>query len=440
MGKKFIELKVNEVLCQLLKENGITEATPVQEAAIPVIRSGKDVIVQAQTGTGKTLAFLLPIMEKIKANAPAVQALIVTPTRELALQITSVAQKIGAPIGVRSLTVYGGQALDRQIRKIEQNPHIIIGTPGRILDHLRRETLSLTGVNKVVLDEADQMLHMGFLDEVETLLKQTAGDRQTMFFSATIPDRIRGLSYHYMRAPQDIRIQAENITLDEIDQVIIDTNEDTKIDQLCAMINEYQPYLALVFCHTKLRVTQLATALAQRGYLADELHGDLTQAKRTMVMRRFSTAKLQILVATDIAARGLDVEGVTHVFNYDIPHDVETYIHRIGRTGRAGEKGKAITFVNARQYEYLRLIERGIQNSINKQKATVKANKEQAPKPKTALAKEEAKPLEKASLSKYSNRKGHTHGGSNSRSRRKPKPTGSRQESGLGKNKGRKRR
>lgn len=440
MGKKFVELKINEVLCQLLRENGITEATPVQEAAIPVIRSGKDVIVQAQTGTGKTLAFLLPIMEKIKVNAPAVQALIVTPTRELALQITSVAQKIGAPIGVRSLTVYGGQALDRQIRKIEQNPHIIIGTPGRILDHLRRATLSLSGVNKVVLDEADQMLHMGFLDEVETLLKQTAGDRQTMFFSATIPDRIRGLSHHYMRAPQDIRIQAENITLDEIDQVIIDTNEDTKLDQLCAMINDYQPYLALVFCHTKLRVTQVATALVQRGYLADELHGDLTQAKRTMVMRRFSTAKLQILVATDIAARGLDVEGVTHVFNYDIPHDAETYIHRIGRTGRAGEKGKAVTFVNARQYEYLRLIERGIKNSINKQKATVKANKEQAPKPKTEKVQEEPKRIEKASLSKYSNRKGHTHGGSNSRSRRKPKPTGARQENGAAKNKNRKRR
>jgi len=440
VGKKFLELKINEELCLVLKQNGIIEATPVQEVAIPVIRSGKDVIVQAQTGTGKTLAFLLPIMEKIKVNAPAVQALIVTPTRELALQITSVAQKIGASIGVRSLTVYGGQAVDRQVQKLGQNPHIIIGTPGRILDLLRRERLSLAGVNKVVLDEADQMLHMGFLEEVEALLKQTAGDRQTMFFSATIPERIRGLSYHYMKSPQDIHIQAENITLDEIEQVIIDTNEDTKLDQLCAMINEYQPYLAMVFCHTKQRVTEVTTELARRGYLVDELHGDLTQAKRTQVMRRFSTAKLQILVATDIAARGLDVEGVTHVFNYDIPHDVESYIHRIGRTGRAGEKGKAITFVNARQHDFLRIIEQGIKNRIIRQKATVKANKEQVARVKTAEEKKiEPKKEKRVSLSKYANRKGTKHGGSNNRSRRKAKPTG-KEENNNTKDKNRKRR
>ena len=427
MKKSFNELKISDALCDALKENGITEATAVQEEAIPVIRSGKDVIVQAQTGTGKTLAFLLPIMEKIKVNAPAAQALIVTPTRELALQITAVAQKIGAAIGVRSLTVYGGQAVDRQVQKLGQNPHIIIGTPGRLLDHLRRKTLDLSGVNKVVLDEADQMLHMGFIEEVEGLLEQTAGDRQLMFFSATIPDRIRGLSRHYMRMPQDIQIKAETITLEGINQIIIDTNEETKLDQLCAMINEYQPYLAMVFCHTKQRVTQVATELAKRGYLVDELHGDLTQAKRTLVMRRFATAKLQILVATDIACRGLDIEGVTHVFNYDIPHDVETYIHRIGRTGRAGETGKAITFVNARQYDYLRLIEQGIQSRINKEKATVKANKEQKAKVvKEDAGKKENQPQQpkRASLSKYANRKGSGHGGANQRSRRKPKPTG----------------
>ncbi|WP_110955599.1 DEAD/DEAH box helicase [Anaerosinus massiliensis] len=434
MGKKFVELKVHETLCMVLKENGMIEATPVQEAAIPVIRSGKDVLVQAQTGTGKTLAFLLPIMEKIKVNAPAVQALIVTPTRELALQITAVAQKIGAAVGVRSLTVYGGQAVDRQMQKLEQKPHIIVGTPGRILDLARRKTLQLSSVNKVVLDEADQMLHMGFLDEVEDILKQTAGDRQTMFFSATIPERIKGMSHRYMKSPQDIHIQSENITLDEIEQVIIDTNEDTKLDQLCAMINEYQPYLAMVFCHTKQRVIDVTMGLAKRGYLVDELHGDLTQAKRTLVMRKFSTAKLQILVATDIAARGLDVEGVTHVFNYDIPHDVETYIHRIGRTGRAGDKGKAITFVNARQYNYLRLIEQGIKNRIHKQKATVKANQEKTAEPKEKQIKEKnPQKQEQVSLSRYANRKGAKHGGSNHRSRRKPKPTGTVEQSGRNK-------
>lgn len=391
MGKSFEELKINNRLCQTLKENGLTKATPVQEAAIPPALGGKDIVVQAQTGTGKTLAFLLPIMEKIKVNAPVAQALIVAPTRELALQITQVAKKIGEPAGVRSMTVYGGQAVDRQIKKLGQSPQIIVGTPGRLLDHARRKTLDLSNVNKVVLDEADQMLHMGFLDEVEEVLKLTAGDRQTMFFSATIPDRIRALSFRYMRAPQDIQVRSENVTLDEIEQIVVDTSEDTKLDRLCAMINEFQPYLAIVFCHTKQRVMQVAGELVKRGYLADELHGELTQAKRNLAMRKFSAAKLQILVATDIAARGLDVEGVTHVFNYDIPRDAETYIHRIGRTGRAGETGKAITFVNARQHDDLRAIERAIKSRILKEKTKPKETKphlKEKPTAQTAKTKE----------------------------------------------------
>lgn len=391
MGKNFEELKINNRLCQTLKENGLTKATPVQEAAIPPAISGKDIVVQAQTGTGKTLAFLLPIMEKIKVNAPVAQALIVAPTRELALQITQVAKKIGEPVGIRSMTVYGGQAVDRQIKKLGQSPQIIVGTPGRLLDHARRKSLDLSNVNKVVLDEADQMLHMGFLDEVEEVLKLTANDRQTMFFSATIPDRIRALSFRYMRAPQDIQVRSENITLDEIEQIVVDTSEDTKLDRLCAMINEFQPYLAIVFCHTKQRVMQVAGELVKRGYLADELHGELTQAKRNLAMRKFSTAKLQILVATDIAARGLDVEGVTHVFNYDIPRDAETYIHRIGRTGRAGETGKAITFVNARQHNDLRMIERAIKSRILKEKTKQKESK---PQLKEKPAAQTAKPKE----------------------------------------------
>ena len=251
MGIKFAELKVSETLCDILKKNGIVEATPVQEEAIPVVRSGKDVIVQAQTGTGKTLAFLLPIMEKIKINAPAVQALIVTPTRELTIQIAKVAAKIGDEAGIKSLAIYGGQDVDRQIQKLGRNPHIIIGTPGRLLDHLRRKTIDLSTANKVVLDEADEMLHMGFLEEVEGLPRATARDRQTMIFSATIPDRIKGLSHHYMTNPVSIEIKAEHITLDEINQIIVNTEEDTKIDKLCGFINEYQPYLAMVFCHTK---------------------------------------------------------------------------------------------------------------------------------------------------------------------------------------------
>lgn len=372
MGKDFAALGVTETLRQELRRMGITEATPVQETVLPAIRGGKDVVVQAQTGTGKTLAFLLPILEKIKLKAPSVQALIVTPTRELTLQIASVAKALGEPLGVRALSLYGGQDVERQVQKIGQAPHIVVGTPGRLLDLIRRGALSIAHVNKIVLDEADQMLHMGFIDDVETLLRQAANDRQTMFFSATMPDRVRALTHRYSRAPQHILIRSDAVTLEGIEQIVVDTNEDTKLDQLCALVNAEQPYLAMVFCRTKERVSQVATELARRGYLVDELHGDLTQAKRKLVMQRFSAAKLQLLVATDIAARGLDIEGVTHVFNYDIPRDVETYIHRIGRTGRAGEKGKAVTFVNARQYDDLRRIEHGIRSSLQKQSATAK--------------------------------------------------------------------
>ncbi len=367
MAKKFSELKVHAKLCEMLASRGFKEATPVQEVAIPAIRRSDDVVVQAQTGTGKTLAFLLPILEKLKPQASVVQALIVAPTRELALQITSEAKKIGEPLNIRTLAIFGGQAVERQAQKLGRGAQLAVGTPGRILDLVRHKRLDLSRVNKVVLDEADEMLRLGFIEDVEQILRQTATDRQTMFFSATIPDRIRSLARRYMRAPHDIKIKAKHVTLDEIDQLIVDTKEEDKLDRLCSLMNEMQPYLALVFCHTKQRAAQVAMELCRRGYLADELHGDLSQAKRMMILRRFSQAKLQILVATDIAARGLDIEGVTHVFNYDIPHNAQGYIHRIGRTGRAGEKGKAITFVNARQYDFLRQIEAGIESRIKKQ-------------------------------------------------------------------------
>lgn len=414
MITSFQDLGVGEKLIEALKRQGILTPTPVQTAAIPKIKSGADVVVQAQTGTGKTLAFLLPILEKIKPHAPAVQALIIAPTRELALQIAQVAQSLGSVVGINAVTVYGGQDVSRQEEKLAKHPQVVVGTPGRILDFIRRTTLHLDSVNKVVLDEADQMLAMGFLEDVEAILRCTATDRQTMFFSATIPDRIRALSRHYMHAPQDVKVTAAQVTLKEIEQIVVDTAETQKLDRLCSMINDEQPYLAMVFCHTKQRAHQLAADLAQRGYLVDELHGDLTQAKRKLVLRRFAEAKLQILVATDIAARGLDVEGVTHVFNYDIPHDAETYIHRIGRTGRAGEKGKAVTFVNSRQYDYLRLIEKGIQSHITKEKNM--REKKEVPRQKQQMAEQEkvSKPLSKYAYA----RKGQRHSGANLRSRR----------------------
>ena len=416
----FQELGISSSVCAALRCKGIREATPVQEAAIPTVRAGRDVIVQAQTGTGKTLAFLLPILEKIKPQAEVAQALVVTPTRELAIQIAKVASFAGEAAGVSSLVIYGGQDIERQKQKLRRHPQLIIGTPGRLLDHLRRGTINLSQVNKVVLDEADEMMRLGFIEDVEVLLKASANDRQLMLFSATMPDRIKALARQYMRTPENIQVKSEHVTLDAIEQVIIDTTEEAKIDRLCECINSDSPYLAMVFCHTKQRAHMVAMALAARGYFVDELHGDLSQVQRALVLKRFRKAELQILCATDIAARGLDIEGVTHVFNYDIPHDAESYIHRIGRTGRAGQQGKAVTFVNARQYDLLRRIEAGIKDRIRKEHSERhhKHQEKQAKILKEIREKREEKKKKSRPLSKYANRKGSAHKGRNDRSRR----------------------
>lgn len=417
----FQDLNISEPLCELLRQHGIEEPTSVQEQAIPAVRSGKDLMVQSRTGTGKTLAFLLPVMEKIKKGVPTAQALIVVPTRELAVQISKVASIVGQTADVTSLVIYGGQDIERQKEKLRRHPQLIIGTPGRLLDHVRRRTVDISQVNRVVLDEADEMMKLGFLEDVELLLRHTAADRQLLLFSATIPERVRGLAHAYMRQPQHIAVEAEHVTLESIRQVIIDTTEETKLDRLCEIINQEQPYLAMVFCHTRKRVGMVAMALAQRGYLADELHGELTQVQRTLVLKRFRKAELQILVATDIAARGLDIEGVTHVINFDIPHRTEDYIHRIGRTGRAGEKGTAITFVNARQYEILRRIEAGIRARIEKKHSDrhKRHTEKQAKMKAQALQEKKLSRKKPKPLSKYANRKGAAHKGRNLRSRRK---------------------
>ncbi|MCR5177299.1 MAG: DEAD/DEAH box helicase [Anaerovibrio sp.] len=420
--KSFEELGVSGPLCDALSKMGIREATRVQEEAVPALRNGRDTIVQAQTGTGKTLGFLLPIYDKIKLQADNVQAVIITPTRELTIQISKVAAILDKASGIRSLAIYGGQDIERQKQKLGRSPQVIIGTPGRLLDHLRRRTLNFSTTNRIVLDEADEMLRRGFIEDVETILSVMAKDRQIMLFSATMPDRIKSLAHCYMYQVQHIEIKAEHITLDSIQQRVVDTVESSKLDKLCELINEDRPYLAMVFCSTRSRVSQVAMALARRGYMADELHGELSQLQRTNVLNKFRQAKLQILVTTDIAARGLDIEGVTHVFNYDIPQDTESYIHRIGRTGRAGQHGVAITFVNARQYNMLRKIEAGIKNHITKDvssRSLASRLKREKREKELARKKQEAeKKQAKLAKSKYANRKGNSHKGRNDRSRR----------------------
>jgi ATP-dependent RNA helicase DeaD len=363
----FLTLGIRSEINHTLKVNGLIVPTPIQEKTIPILLEGKDIIAQAQTGTGKTLAFVLPILERVDPTKESVQALVITPTRELALQITAEVKKLTTHLeDINVLAVYGGQDVERQMKKLRGAIHIVIGTPGRLLDHLRRGTIQLSDVSMLVLDEADQMLHMGFLAEVEDIIQATSSHRQTMLFSATMPQEIRSLAKRFMHKPEDVHVRSTGITVKDIRQIVVETTDRAKQVTLRNMIDEYRPFLAIIFCRTKRRARTLHEALKENGYESDELHGDLSQAKREQVMKRFREAKIQLLVATDVAARGLDVEGVTHVFNYDIPHDVESYIHRIGRTGRAGGKGIAITLVAPKDRIELGLIEKGINQTLER--------------------------------------------------------------------------
>lgn len=376
MENKFSKLGINKELVSVLENNRITKPTPVQAQAIPQILKGNDVVAQAQTGTGKTFAFLLPIMQNINTDKEQIEALIVAPTRELAIQITKEAKKLTEVNGANILAAYGGKDVNSQIKKLKGNVNIVIGTPGRLLDHLRRGTINLGKLKYLVLDEADQMLHMGFLPDIEDIISNTPKSKNTLLFSATIPKGVRSLSKKYTKNPIQIEIESKNVTLDKIKQIVVETTDRGKQDALIESIEKYNPFLAIIFCRTKRRTKTLNEALQSKGYNSDEIHGDLSQAKRERVMKNFRNAKLQILVATDVAARGLDIDNITHVFNYDIPQDPESYIHRIGRTARAGEEGIAITFASPKDRIALNDIERTIKTKIDKKK-TDKENKKQ---------------------------------------------------------------
>ncbi|WP_040203749.1 DEAD/DEAH box helicase [Neobacillus jeddahensis] len=364
----FLSLGISETIVDTLRGYGVAVPTPIQEQAIPFVMEGNDIIAQAQTGTGKTFAFILPILEKINREATHVQALIVTPTRELALQITDEVEKLTADMeGVAVLAVYGGQDVAKQLKKLKRNPQIVVGTPGRLLDHIRRETVRLSEISFLVLDEADQMLHIGFLGEVETIIRETPVTRQTMLFSATMPPEIRKLAKKHMDSPEYIQVEKTQGPADNVKQIAFHTTDRAKQANLIELVETYRPFLAVIFCRTKRRVSKLYDALKAQKFACDELHGDLSQAKREQVMKRFRDAEIQLLIATDVAARGLDVEGVTHVFNYDIPQDAESYIHRIGRTGRAGMTGLALTFYSTDDRPTLESIEKELNITIQKQ-------------------------------------------------------------------------
>ncbi len=352
--KPFAELGLSPEILKAVEKMGFEEASPIQSEAIPVLLSGADVVGQSQTGSGKTAAFAIPAIECVDPTVRAPQVLILCPTRELAVQVAEEVAKLASfKRGVRELPIYGGASYDRQIRGLKDGAQIVIGTPGRVIDHLDRGTLRLEDLKMIILDEADRMLDMGFREDIENVLKNAPHDRQTVLFSATLPRAIQDLIKNYTHEPVSVRIEPQTLTMPAIDQVYYEVDRRGKLEALSRIIDVQNIKCAIVFCATKMMCDQLTEHLIARGYVADKLHGDITQTARERVMKRFRDRKVEFLVATDVAARGLDVDDIEVVFNYDLPHDGEDYVHRIGRTGRAGRSGRAITFVAGREVRKL---------------------------------------------------------------------------------------
>lgn len=367
MAAGFAQLKVDETMVEKLHRTGKDFPTPVQERAIPALLNGRDVIARAQTGVGKTLSFVIPLFDKVDPQKEFVQALILSPTRELAQQTAGEIRKLEGDTGIRTLTVSGGRDFEEEKRKIGHRAQVLVGTPGRLLDHLRKGNTSLGGVKYLVLDEVDEMLRQGFGEDIETLLSLMPQLHQTMMCSATLDEEVRKLGRQLTINPLVIDIAPKESTASTIHQICIKVSEDHKADALASLIRRYNPFLMLVFCCSKERAIALSDWLYGEGFNVDVLHGDMSQTKRRQVMENFRKAKLQILVASDIAARGLDVEGITQVVNYDIPHDPDWYVHRIGRTGRAGSEGTAITFYTADETRWLQNLEKKLDITLERQ-------------------------------------------------------------------------
>ncbi|MBL8045953.1 MAG: DEAD/DEAH box helicase [Anaerolineales bacterium] len=357
----FAQLGLRPELVQALSAVGYETPTPIQRQTIPLLLAGRDLIGQAQTGTGKTAAFALPILEKLNLNQPEVQALILTPTRELALQVSEALHTYAKNLGrVRVTPIYGGDSMQKQLIRLRGGVHVVVGTPGRVMDHLRRGTLTLNNLKTVVLDEADEMLRMGFQEDVEWILAQAASERQTALFSATLPREVRGIAERYLKNPAQVEIRHKTVTVPTVTQHYLQVLEKQKLDVLTHVLEaEAVPGEAiLIFVRTKLRAAELAERLEARGYAVEAMHGDMGQAQRETVIRRMREGLVELVVATDVAARGLDVEHIGHVINYDLPNDPEAYVHRIGRTARAGRAGKATSFATPRENYLMRDIER----------------------------------------------------------------------------------
>lgn len=359
LNSKFNEFNLSEKILKAVKEMGFEEPTPIQYQAIPPTLQGLDIIGQAQTGTGKTCAFAIPATEMLEAENESVQVLVLCPTRELAIQTAEEFKNVSKyKEGVRILPIYGGQPIERQIAALKKRPQIIIGTPGRVMDHMRRSTLKLGNIRMVILDEADEMLSMGFQEDLDVILQKTPEEKQTVLFSATMSKSIMEITKKYQKDPVHIKILHKELTVTNTEQYYIEVREPFRLDVLSRVIDGNGYTLSLVFCNTKKRVDEITLNLQTRGYAVEALHGDMRQNERDAVMSKFRSGEMDILVATDVAARGIDVENIDAVFNYDLPNDEEYYVHRIGRTGRAGKAGKAYTFISGRELYKLKDIQR----------------------------------------------------------------------------------
>lgn len=371
----FGELGLGPALLKALADVGYEAPTPIQAEAIPALLAGRDIIGQAQTGTGKTAAFALPMLEKINHEERSVQCLVLVPTRELALQVGDALATYSRHMKkTEIMAIYGGQPFTPQLKSLKKGLHIVVGTPGRVMDHMRRESLSLSSLKTLVLDEADEMLRMGFAEDVEWILARTPETRQTALFTATMPPRIRSIASNYLKNPLAVQIAQKTLTVPTVDQYYINLSERQKLDALTRLLRSEPVEAALVFARTRTGAAELAEKLTAQGINAQALHGDMSQAQREILLRRFRARQLEVLVATDVAARGLDVEHISHVVNYDIPNDVEAYVHRIGRTGRAGRAGVAVLFATPRERRMLKDIERYTGQRMSPRKMPTRAD------------------------------------------------------------------
>jgi len=366
-NEKFSDLGLSDQVLAAINKKGFEEPTAIQIKTIPVmLRDDTNIIAQAQTGTGKTAAFGLPLIELIDTNLKAVQALILVPTRELAIQVSEEINSLKGQRDLRIVPIYGGQSIDQQLRRLKKGVHIVVGTPGRVIDHLNRKTLKIGEIEHLILDEADEMLNMGFIDDMEEIMEHTNPGKRTLLFSATMPKKIKDLAHKYMDGYELLAVEKKQLTTNLTEQIYFEVKASEKFDALCRIIDFEDDFYGLIFCRTKSDVDNVVSHLTDRGYDAEAIHGDISQSQRERTLEKFNKQTVNILIATDVAARGIDVNNLTHVINYSLPQDPESYVHRIGRTGRAGNEGTAITFITPSEYKKLMFIKRVAKTDIKK--------------------------------------------------------------------------